>query len=116
MHAAMPRFCITARMSRPSGVFFKRNVRLITIDRGRENEMSRTGVGTASVEVIDQTGDFDPTNTGGAFYGREKWNPTVGVGLSMGKRLALDLAAYGTTANAERERRTALAVSLRINP
>ena len=53
---------------------------------------------------------------GGAFYGREKWNPTVGVGLSMGKRLALDLAAYGTTANAERERRTAVAVSLRINP
>lgn len=46
------------------------NVRLITIDRGRENEMSRTGVGTATVELFDLTGDFDPTNESGAFFGR----------------------------------------------
>ncbi len=52
---------------------------------------------------------------GGAFYTREKWNPTVGVGLNVGRRMSVDLAAYGTTANAERERRTAVAVSLRIN-
>lgn len=46
------------------------NVRLVTVDRGRPNEMSKTGTGTATVELIDQTGDFDPTNTSGAFFGR----------------------------------------------
>jgi hypothetical protein len=41
---------------------------------------------------------------------------TAGVGLNLGRRLSLDVAAYGTMANAERERRTAVALSLRINP
>ena len=41
-----------------------------SIDRGRPNEMSRTDTGTAVVELVDRAGDFDPTNTGGAFYGR----------------------------------------------
>jgi hypothetical protein len=52
---------------------------------------------------------------GGAVYSRELWNPTAGVGLNLGERLSFDVAAYGTTANAERERRMALAFSLRIN-
>lgn len=60
------------------------NVRLVTIDRGRDNEMSRTGVGTASVELIDRTGDFDPTNTSGAFFGR----------LTSGKPLGPPVQAY----------------------
>ena len=41
-----------------------------SIDRGRENEMSKTGTGTATIELIDRTGDFDPTNPTGEFYGR----------------------------------------------
>lgn len=49
-----------------------------TIDRGRQNEMSRTDTGTARVELVDQTGDFDPTNAGGAFYGR------LATGVPMG--------------------------------
>jgi hypothetical protein len=52
---------------------------------------------------------------GGAAYSRELWNPTAGIGLNLGQRLSLDMAAYGTTANAERERRMAFAFSLRIN-
>jgi hypothetical protein len=40
------------------------------IDRGRQNEMSRTDTGTARIELIDKIGDFDPTNPTGAFYGR----------------------------------------------
>jgi hypothetical protein len=40
-----------------------------SIDRGRPNEMSRTDTGTAQVELVDLTGDFDPTNSGGVFYG-----------------------------------------------
>lgn len=63
------------------------NVKLITIDRGRENEMSRTGVGQASVELIDRTGDFDPTNATGAFYGRltagEPLGPPVQAYISL---------------------------------
>lgn len=62
------------------------SVRLVTIDRGRENEMSKTGVGTASVELIDRTGDFDPTNTSGAFYGR----------LTTGKPMGPPVQAYIT--------------------
>jgi hypothetical protein len=38
------------------------------------------------------------------------------VGLNVARRLSLDVAAYGATANAERERRTAVDLSLRINP
>jgi len=44
------------------------NVRSWEIDRGRQNEMSKTSTGTAVVELVDRDGDFDPTNTAGAFY------------------------------------------------
>ena len=43
------------------------NVQAWSIDRGRPNEMSRTDTGTATVELVDRTGDFDPTNNTGAY-------------------------------------------------
>ena len=46
------------------------NVRSWGIDRGRPNEMSKTETGSGSVELVDRAGAFDPTNPGGAFYGR----------------------------------------------
>jgi hypothetical protein len=52
---------------------------------------------------------------GGGVYSREMWNPTGGVGLNLSPRVGLDVALYGTAANAARERRAAVAVSLRIN-
>ena len=52
---------------------------------------------------------------GGGLYSRDVWQPTGGVGLNMGDRVSLDLAAYGTSANVERKRRMAIAVSLRFN-
>jgi hypothetical protein len=52
---------------------------------------------------------------GGGVYSREMWNPTGGVGINLGPRVALDLALYVNAANIERERHPALAVSLRIN-
>ena len=52
---------------------------------------------------------------GGALYVRELWQPTGGVGFNMGPRVSLDVAAYGTSANIERKRKTAIAVSLRFN-
>ena len=52
---------------------------------------------------------------GGSVYSREKWNPTGGVGLNLSPRVGLDVAMFGIAANAARERRAAIAVSLRIN-
>ena len=52
---------------------------------------------------------------GGGVYSREMWNPTGGIGLNLSPRVGLDVALYGTAANAARERRAAVAVSLRIN-
>ena len=52
---------------------------------------------------------------GGGMYSRQLWNPSAGVGINMGQRLALDVAMYGNAANIERKRHPALAVSLRFN-
>ena len=52
---------------------------------------------------------------GGGVYSRELWNPTGGVGLNFSPRVGLDVAMFTTAANAARERRPAVAVSLRIN-
>lgn len=44
------------------------NVRSWSIDRGRQSEMTKTGTGTATVELVDRTGAFDPTNPAGAMH------------------------------------------------
>ncbi len=51
---------------------------------------------------------------GGAQYLRGNWNPTYGFGI--GRRVALDVAFFGTRANLQRARETAVAVSMRISP
>ena len=51
---------------------------------------------------------------GGGSYSREMWNPTGGVGLNFSPKVGLDVALFSTAANAARERRAAVAVSLRI--
>ena len=51
---------------------------------------------------------------GGAVYGRSMWNPTGGLGVRVTRRLAVDLGGYANTANIERKRRPAVAVSLRL--
>lgn len=35
----------------------------ITVDRGRSYELEKTGTGTATVELVDKTGAFDPTQS-----------------------------------------------------
>jgi hypothetical protein len=52
---------------------------------------------------------------GGAVYSRELWNPAGGVGFNMSPNVALDVALYSNSANVERERRPAIAVSFRLN-
>lgn len=51
----------------------------------------------------------------GASYSRELWNPAGGVGFNMGPRTSLDVALYANSANIERKRNPAVAVSLRFN-
>jgi hypothetical protein len=52
---------------------------------------------------------------GGLIYTRDNWHPTGGVGLNFSERVGLDLALFGTSSNVQRERRWALAASIRIN-
>lgn len=49
---------------------------------------------------------------GGAKYSRGKWDPTYGFGV--GRKVALDVGFFGTHANLNNKRETAVAVSLRI--
>jgi hypothetical protein len=51
---------------------------------------------------------------GGAVYSRELWNPAGGVGFNMNQSTALDVAVYSNSANVERKRNPAIAVSLRF--
>jgi hypothetical protein len=52
---------------------------------------------------------------GGAVYSREMWNPAGGLGLNMTPGASVDVAVYSNSANVERKRRPAIAVSLRFN-
>jgi hypothetical protein len=52
---------------------------------------------------------------GGGRYSFSMWNPTAGVGFDLSRRVSMDVAAYGTNANIERTRQTAIAVSIRFN-
>jgi len=39
-------------------------VQSVKIDRGRQYELDRTSTGTATITLVDTTGDYDPTNAG----------------------------------------------------
>ena len=51
---------------------------------------------------------------GGARYSRDRWHPSAGAGFNLTPRFAVDAAVFGTSANIERRRDTAVAVSLRF--
>jgi hypothetical protein len=52
---------------------------------------------------------------GGARYAFEQWDPAGGIGIQFTPQVALDVAAYGTSANIERRRLLGIAASIRIN-
>jgi hypothetical protein len=59
---------------------------------------------------------FGPVDVrGGAVYSRELWNPAAGLGLNVSATTSIDLALYSNSANVERKRNPAIAVSLRFN-
>jgi hypothetical protein len=45
------------------------NVQSWSTDRGRQYELDKTQAGTAVINVIDQTGLYDPTNPDGPYFG-----------------------------------------------
>lgn len=51
----------------------------------------------------------------GGRYVTSRWHGAAGIGLNAGPRFAIDIAAYGTSANLEQHEKLALAVSLRFN-
>ena len=51
---------------------------------------------------------------GGGRYIKERWEPTGGVGFNLSQGFGVDVAAFGTSANLERKRHMAIAVSLRF--
>lgn len=66
------------RIDDPAGVNV---VQRWTVDRGRTSELEKTGTGTATIELIDTSGLFDPTNTAGTYYG--KLNPMKQVAINL---------------------------------
>jgi hypothetical protein len=51
---------------------------------------------------------------GGARYVKERWEPTGGAGYNFSQGFGLDVGLFSTSANLERERHLAIAVSLRF--
>ena len=51
---------------------------------------------------------------GGARYIKERWEPTGGAGYNLTDRFGLDVGLFSTSANLERQRHLAIAVSLRL--
>jgi len=52
---------------------------------------------------------------GGARYSRELWHPAAGLGFNLSKGFGIDIAAFDTTSNIQRDRKASFAVSLRFN-
>jgi hypothetical protein len=51
---------------------------------------------------------------GGARHSRDRWHPSGGIGFDLTPGFGVDVTAFGTSANIERRRDMALAVSLRF--
>ena len=51
---------------------------------------------------------------GGLSYSFGGWNPTGGAGVAVNRRVAIDVAAFATNANFQRQRQLALAASIRL--
>ena len=52
---------------------------------------------------------------GGLRYARDRWHPAGGIGINLGRSVALDAAVFSTSTNVERRRTAALAFSIRID-
>lgn len=85
----------------------ERRVGAVEFGRGFQGTTLRFG-------VEEQLGPF--ALRAGSTNVRKRWQPTAGLGVNFSRRIGLDIALFGCSANAERLRRAALAVSVRLNP
>ena len=52
---------------------------------------------------------------GGGRYGLDRWHPSGGIGFNLGEQFSIDVAAFGTTTNIERQLKPGIAISFRLN-
>jgi hypothetical protein len=52
---------------------------------------------------------------GGMHYSNERWNPSIGAGFMFFPRVGIDVAYLTSTANAEKQHDSVIALSIRIN-
>ena len=52
---------------------------------------------------------------GGGRYGLDRWHPSGGIGFNLGEKFSIDVAAFGTTTNIERQLKPGIAISIRLN-
>ena len=77
-------------------------------------EVSRGFQGTSFHAGLERRfGIIEPR--GGAWFSRDRWHPTGGIGLNVLGAASFDVAAFTTSTNVELARKLALAASLRIN-
>lgn len=77
-------------------------------------DLARGFQGTSAHAGFEQRFERVDLRAGGRFS-RERWHPSAGVGFNLSRRVALDLAAFGTSTNVEQKRKLAFAMSFRLN-
>jgi hypothetical protein len=77
-------------------------------------DVARGFQGTSMHAGFEQRFERMDVRAGGR-YSRERWHPSAGVGFNLSPRVALDLAAFGTSTNIEQKRKLAFAMSFRLN-
>jgi hypothetical protein len=77
-------------------------------------DLSRGFQGTSAHAGFEQRFERIDLRAGGR-YSRERWHPSAGIGFNLSRRVALDLAAFGTSTNIEQKRKLAFAMSFRLN-
>jgi hypothetical protein len=103
----------TRRVELP--VDYTGNVSYMSDQWSAESELTRGFNGTNFRSGLEyRTGSVELR--GGGRYSRNRWHPSGGVGFNFTPQFGIDVAAFGTSANIERRRDTAIAVSLRFTP
>ena len=69
--------------------------------------------GTTIRTGFEQRFDCIQLRAGGR-YVKERWEPTGGIGYNVADRFGVDVSLFGTSANLERQRHLAIAVSFHL--
>jgi hypothetical protein len=109
--APLPPVATEVRVELP--VDYRAYVAYSTDAWGATAEWSNGFQGTTFRGGLEKKFDAIELRGGGRFV-RDRWEPSGGVGFNLSDGFGIDVAAFGTSANAERERKLGIAVSLRF--